>query len=167
MKKFKFKSKDWNGKTVKGTLEAMDINEVVASIKSNGLVPIKIYEDKNNIFKEVSSKFLSRVTGKQISNLTRQLSTMMTAGLALTDALSLLKNQSPSGSVMYQIIDDCLSIVRAGQPLGKALEKYVNYFGEAYVASVKAGEEGGVLEDVLSKLADSLEADTEFKAKVK
>ena len=167
MKKYKFKAKDWNGKTVNGTLEAMDINEVVSSIKGNGLVPIKVNEDKDNIFKELHSRMFNRVTGKQISNLTRQLSTMMTAGLALTDALSLLRNQSPSGSVMYQIIDDCLTIVRSGQPLGKALEKYKNYFGEAYVASVKAGEEGGVLEDVLSKLADSLEADTEFRGKVK
>ncbi|MGI5840776.1 MAG: type II secretion system F family protein [Patescibacteria group bacterium] len=167
MTKYAFKAKDWNGKTIKGELELSNKKEVVDSIKSSGLVPLIVVEKRNGTFEELNKKVLGRANLKKISTFTRQMSTMMTAGLPLTDALSMLKNQTEESSQLYEIIDEALNTVRGGHSLGSALEKYQDVFGEAYVASVNAGEEGGVLEEVLSKLAQGLENENEFQGKVK
>lgn len=167
MKKFYYRAKDWGGKNVRGELEAINRQNVLESIKSNGLIPLEIIEKESSIFSEFVSKLTSRVGLKQVSGFTRQLSTMMTAGLALTDALSLLRQQMVDDKLMYEIVDNALNSVRGGLPLGTALEKYSKYFGTAYVASIKAGEAGGVLEEVLSKLAKNLENESEFQGKVK
>lgn len=167
MTKFVYRAKDWNGKTIKGVLDMADKASVLESIRDNGLMPLEIMVEKKSRLVEITKKVLGKVTLKQVATFTRQLSTMMTAGLPLTDALSLLKAQTDNGTLMYEILDDALTMVRGGQPLGKAMEKYTNVFGEAYVASIMAGEEGGVLEEVLQKLADSLEDEEEFNGKVK
>ena len=167
MSKFVFKAKDWNGKTVKGVLDLPDKAQVIESVKANGLVPLYVDLVKDNAVSELYKKFFVRVTLKDVATLTRQLSTMMTAGLPLTDALSLLKNQSESNAALYEIMEYCLSQVRGGQPLGKSLEKYQNVFGEAYVASISAGEAAGVLEEILAKLAKNIEDQNEFNGKVK
>lgn len=167
MTKFQFRAKDWNGKIVKGVLEMADKAQVVESVKSNGLILLSVDEEKSSLLKEIYRKFFVRVGLKEVSSLTRQLSTMMTAGLPLTDALSLLRNQSENNIAVYEIVDYCLNQVRGGQPLGKSLEKYTNVFGEAYIASISAGEEAGVMEEVLSKLAKNLENQNEFNGKVK
>jgi type IV pilus assembly protein PilC len=167
MSKFVFKAKDWNGKTVRGVLDMADKAQVVESVKANGLILLSVAEEENSTFNQLYKRFFARVGLKEVASLTRQLSTMMTAGLPLTDALSLLRDQSESNVALYEILDYCLSQVRGGQPLGKSLEKYKNVFGEAYVASISAGEEAGVLEEVLQKLANSIESQNEFNGKVK
>lgn len=167
MSKFVFKAKDWNGKTIRGVLDLADKAQVIESIKNNGLVPLSVEEESSNVIMDIYKKIFVRVGLKDISILTRQLSTMMTAGLPLTDALALLKNQAEANLAMYAILDDCLNQVRSGQPLGKSLEKYKNVFGEAYIASISAGEEAGVLDEILSKLATNIEGQNEFNGKVK
>lgn len=167
MSKFYYRAKDWNGKTVKGVIDMSDRESVVDSVKSNGLILLDVGEYKESYFSEVMKRVTGRIGLKQISALTRQLSTMMTAGLPLTDALGLLKTQFESQPMMYEVLDHCLTTVRGGQSLGRALEKYKNIFSEAYVASINAGESAGVLEEVLNKLATNLENEAEFQGKVK
>jgi type IV pilus assembly protein PilC len=167
MTKFFYKAKNWNGKTVQGVLDMSDREAVVESVKGGGLVPLEVSVYKESMVVEALRRATGHIGLKQISELTRQLSTMMTAGLPLTDALSLLKVQFEGKVTMYEILDHCLTTVRGGQSLGRALEKYKNVFGEAYVASVDAGESAGVLEEVLAKLAANLEKDSEFQGKVK
>lgn len=167
MAKYIYKAKDWAGKTIKGEIELSNSREVVESLRSNGLVPLEISVKTDNAIGELWRKVSGRVTDKMISNLTRQLATMMTAGLPMTDALTLLKNQQEAGSSLYIILEKILADVRAGMSLGAAMEKYISVFGEAYVASISAGEEAGVLEEILGKLATNLENETEFQGKVK
>jgi len=167
MAKFAYKARNWNGKMIRGVLDMADKQQVITSIKDSGLIPIDVVPKIDGLIDEFLKKILGRVTLKQTSNFTRQLSTMMTAGLALTDALALLKNQMKEGSMMYEIMDYALKTVQGGQSLGTALSKYKEIFGEAYVASIKAGEEGGVLEEILQKLADNLENEEEFRGKIK
>jgi type IV pilus assembly protein PilC len=167
MKKFSYKAKDWTGKSAKGVIEAVNRAEVVSSLRGHGLIPLEVNEISRSIITEVVAQITGRVNLKQVATFTRQLSTMMNAGLPLTDALSLLKNQNNEKQLMYHIVEDSLNTVRSGLSLGVGLEKYKNVFGEAYIASIKAGEEGGVLEEVLKKLADNLEQENEFRGKVK
>ena len=167
MTKFFYKAKDWNGKTIKGILDSENKKDALESIKAGGLVPLNIVQESNSVFNDMYKKLFSRVSLKQVSNFTRQLSTMMTSGLALTDALSLLKDQTDKNSLMFEILDYTLTTVRGGHSLSDGLQKYKKNFGEAYIASIDAGEEGGVLEEVLTKLADNLEKQNEFAGKVK
>lgn len=151
----------------KGEVLMSSESEVLSSIRDNGWTPISVVQVKENVIDDIQKKFFSRVTLKQVANFTRQLSTMMTAGLPLTDSLSLLRSQVSEGSMMYTILDHALTTVRGGMPLGKALDKYRSVFGEAYIASIQAGEEGGVMEEVLNRLAENLEGQSEFQGKVK
>lgn len=167
MTKFFYKAKDWSGKTIKGVLDSEDKKSALESIKGGGLVPLAIVAESTSIFNDIYKKIFSRINLKQISNFTRQLSTMMNAGLALTDALALLKNQTDRRSLMFEILDYTLATVQGGHSLADGLGKYKKNFGEAYIASIDAGEEGGVLEEVLTKLADNLEKQNEFTSKVK
>lgn len=167
MTKFFYKAKDWNGKTVKGFLESQDKSSAIESIKGGGLVPLSIVVESTSILSEIYKKLFSKINLKQISNFTRQLSTMMTSGLVLTDALSLLKTQSDKKSLMFEILEYTLATVQGGRTLADGLGRYKKNFGEAYIASIEAGEKGGVLEEVLSKLADNLEKQSEFSGKVK
>lgn len=165
--KFIYKARDWNGKLIKGVADLHDKSEVLGSIKDGGLVPISIDEVKQTRLGEVYKNVFSRINLKQISTFTRQLSTMMNSGLPLTDALSLLKNQTNRSGLMYEILDHALAMVQGGRSLADGLEKYKKYFGEAYVASVDAGENAGVLDEVMTKLADTLEKQDDFQSKVK
>ena len=165
--KYNFKARDWNGKLVKGVLDLHDKSEALESIKNNGLVPLSVTEVKETVLKEIYKNVFAKIGIKQITTFTRQLSTMMTSGLSLTDSLSLLKNQMDKKTLMSEVLEYTLNNVRGGKSLADGLRKYKKYFGEAYVASVEAGEEAGVLEEVMSKLADNLEKQTEFQGKVK
>lgn len=167
MPKFIYRAKDWSGKLVKGELEMGSKKEIIDSIKGNGLIPLSVEPLGNSLLSEINKKIKGRVSLKQVSTFTRQLSTMMTAGLPLTDALALLKNQQEENGGLYQILEKVLEEVRGGISLGKSLEKYKNVFGEAYVASISAGEEAGVLDDILAKLANTMENQNEFQGKVK
>jgi len=165
--KYVYKARDWNGKLVRGEVDLHDKKEVLESIKNSGLVPLSISENNQSYLDEVIKNTFSKVSLKQVSVFTRQLSTMMNSGLPLTDALSLLKNQMNKGGLMFEILDSALQMVQEGQSLAKGLEKYKKVFGDAYIASVSAGEEAGVLDEVMSKLADNLEKENDFQGKVK
>ncbi len=167
MAKFIYKARDWSGKLVKGELDLPSQKEVVESIKDSGLIPLSVKAKSGGMFSELTKALKGRVNLKQVSTFTRQLSTMLTAGLALTDALALLKNQYDEGSGLGQIVGKALDEVRGGMPLGKSLSGSQKVFGEAYIASISAGEEAGVLDEVMSKLADTTENQSEFQGKVK
>lgn len=165
--KYNFKARDWNGKLIKGTLDVHDKAEAVETIKNNGLIPLLVTEVKDTVIGEIYRNIFSKISMKQITTFTRQLSTMMTSGLSLTDALLLLKNQMDKKTLMSEVLEYTLNNVRGGKSLADGLRKYKKYFGEAYIASIDAGEEAGVLEEVMTKLADNLEKQSEFQGKVK
>lgn len=167
MKKYSYKVRDWSGKASKGIVEANSVAEAVESIRSSGFVPLQVSEYSKGIFSKINSVLRSGVSKKDMGNFTRQLATMMTAGLPMTDALSLLKNQSEKNAGFGEVLEDVLARVRSGSSLASALGRYEKYFGKAYVASVAAGEEGGVLESILTKMADNMEVENGFRGKVK
>jgi len=167
MSRFVYKAKDWSGKTVKGVVDLSDKQAVIESIRNSGLVPLMVAEESKTLWGEIYRKIFSRVGQKQVTTFTRQLSTMMNSGLPLTDALSLLKNQTDKSSLMFEILEHVLNTVQGGHTLADGLGGYGKTFGEAYIASVNAGEEGGMLEEVMSKLADNMERQSDFNSKVK
>jgi len=168
MAKFVYTAKDRKDKTVKtlsGFVEAGNINQAAAMLKKRELVPIKIYPSRETIFKEIIKKLSGRFSLSEITNFTRNLATMITAGLPLTEALILLKMQA--SAKFLPVLEDVLHGVEGGENLSDSLARHPDAFSKVYIALVRAGESAGVLDRVMERLADTLEKQREFQAKVK
>lgn len=165
MLKFSYKAKDKEGKTVKGLVEADNTVAAVGVLKQRGLLPFSLAPVKEAFLARYFLHFLERVTLGDLTTFTRQLSTMMVAGLALTESLRVLRDQAKP--VFAAVIDDVLKNVEGGRNLSDSLGIHEKVFGRIYIALVRAGESAGVLDEVLTRLADNLERQREFEGKIK
>jgi len=162
---FSYKAKDTSGKTVKGIVEADTRDKAVSLLKERGLFVISIREGKGWEVDLSNIQFWGKVSQSEVAVFTRQLSTMINAGLPINDALFALKEQvSPK---FAQIVGEILRRIEEGNNLGKALESWPGIFGRAYIASVQSGEAAGVLDKVLIRLAGDMEEEKKFRANIK
>lgn len=164
MKRFSYKARDKTGKLVTGKVEATNIGAAAKILQDKGFVVVDLKPDRESILSFIK-KIRDRVGSGDISAFTRQLSTMITAGLPITDALLILRTQA--SPAMSKVVSSLLLDVEGGSSLADALGKHPKVFTGVYVSIVRAGETGGVLDEVLARLADNLEKEREFKAKVK
>ncbi|OGM28444.1 hypothetical protein A2962_04785 [Candidatus Woesebacteria bacterium RIFCSPLOWO2_01_FULL_39_61] len=164
MKHYRYKAKDNNGNLVIGEVEAQNPEQAAKLIRQKGLIVITI-SSKSDFSVNFVRKFRDRITGGDISSFTRQLATMINAGLPITEALLILRSQT-KGS-MQTIVAQILADVEEGEPLSASMSKHKNAFSKTYIALIKSGEIGGVLDEVLVKLAEDLEKQEEFKGRVK
>src|SRR3990167_10020431 len=164
MKRFKYKAKDQESRLVSGEVEANNEQLAAKLVRQKGLIVISISPSSDLSFNFIKN-IRMRVTGSDIANFTRQLATMINAGLPLTEALLILRTQA-NGSMEF-IVSKVLADVEEGESLSSAMGKHKNAFSKTYLALVKSGEIGGVLDEVLVKLAEDLEKQEEFKGKIK
>lgn len=164
MKRFKYKAKSEMGELVSGEVEGANPQHAAKLVRGRGLFVISL-SPVSSLSLDVFRRLGERASGGNISTFTRQLSTMVHAGLPITEALLILRSQS-KGS-MQKVSAQILADVEEGQALSSAMEKHSNIFSKTYVALIKSGEVGGVLDKVLEKLADNLEKQQEFRGKVK
>lgn len=164
MKRYFYKAKDKSGSLVTGEVEASSENHAAKLIREKGLFVIVIKPFRENPLNLIA-KFRDRITKSDIANFTRQLATMVNAGLPISQALLILRSQE-KGS-MQKVVAQLLTDVEGGEALSKALARHPSVFSQTYIALVKAGEAGGVMDDILVRLADNLEKEEEFKGKVK
>jgi len=165
MEKFEYKAKDKLGKTLKGIVEATDEKQAVSILREKGLLVITLKPKKDSFSDTLKSTFFRKISLNDKVNFTRQLATMLTAGLRVTEALEILENQS--SPAMRKIVEEVRRDIEGGRDLSSSLEKHPDAFDQIYVALVKAGESAGVLEKVLTRLADNLERQKEFQGKIK
>ncbi len=167
---FRFTAKDASGKKVIGEVEAVDQRALVETLQKQGLVPIAVTkrdgQSKSIGGFKLSIPKLGGIPGSEIVGFTRQFSTMVSAGLPLTDALVILQKQTKS-QTFARAISQIVADVEGGSSLSEALSKHPKIFSVIYIKLVEAGETGGVLDKVLAKLADTLEKDREFKSKTR
>ncbi|MGA2910617.1 MAG: type II secretion system F family protein [Candidatus Microgenomates bacterium] len=164
MKRFNYKAKDKFGKLVVGEVEASNLNDAARLVKGKGLYVISINSKIDSPFALIQ-RFRDRVTPSDVATFTRQLSTMINAGLPITEALLILRTQS-KGS-MQKVVAQILADVEAGESFSNSLSRQPKLFGKTYIALVKSGEVGGVLDAVLLRLADNLEKQEEFGSQVR
>jgi type IV pilus assembly protein PilC len=164
MEKFKYKAKDKEGKTVQGLVEASSITQAAKILREKDLLVIFLFPKGESLTTQVK-KGLSRVTLQDKVNFTRQLSTMINAGLNITESLSILENQA--NPAMGQLLNDVVREVEGGGNFADALEKHPKVFDQIYVALIRSGEAAGVLDKILLRLADNLEKGSEFRRKIK
>src|SRR3989344_1319933 len=164
MKTFTYKAKDAQGATVKGKVEAEDEKEAARILREKGLIVIALSSPYNPIV-NLWLRLTNRITLSDIAVFTRQLATMISSGLPITDSLIIIQSQSSPGLAL--VTGRILSDVEGGSSLAKALAKHPRVFSPVFIALIRAGEEGGVLDKVILRLADNLESEKEFRAKVK
>ena len=165
MNKFEYRCKDQNGKNYSGLVEARDKSQAARVLLEKGLIITKLNQKTEGMLASTSLKFFNKVSFNDKVNFTRQLSTMINSGLPLTEALRILEDQT--NAAMSKLINEVLNQVESGASLSKALEKHPQVFDRVYIALVRAGEEAGVLDTILNRLADNLEKQKEFGSKVK
>lgn len=161
---FKYSAKNKFGETVNGKVESRTIEQAASLLTSRGLLVIRLTPLTEDSF-AIIKKMFGGVKFDDVVNFTRQLSTMITAGLPLAGALSILvRDGKPEVTRMMAVI---LQDVEGGNSFADALSKHKKVFSRLYIQLVRAGETGGVLDTVLERLADNMEKEKEFKAKTK
>ncbi|MHB1341753.1 MAG: type II secretion system F family protein [Coriobacteriia bacterium] len=161
---FKYSVRDKTGKVVSGRLEGESRESVAAKLRQMGYIILDLNEDRLAALNKI--QFGSSVKMKDITIFARQFATMINAGLSLTKCLSILGGQSESKE-LREIISQVGRDVEAGQSLSDAMSKHPKVFPPIFINMVRAGETGGVLDEVLVRVADHFERDAQLKAKIK
>lgn len=155
---FEWEGKDRNGKTVRGETRAISENVVGITLRRQGITPLKIKKRRM-----LSGK---KIRPKDIAIFTRQLATMMKAGVPLLQAFDIVGRGNPNPSVA-RLLNEVRSDVETGTSLSTAFRKHPLYFNALYCNLVEAGEAAGILEELLDRLATYMEKTEAIKSKVK
>ena len=186
MPRFEYKAIDSNGKEVTSFIEAANTQEAISRIKEKGYYVLNLEKTETETYevapveekssppkrrglnKEITIPFLGigTVKAQDLAVFTRQLATMINAGLPLVRSLNVLYEQLKAGP-LRDIIKSLSDEVTSGGTLSDALSRYPKVFSPLYVNMIKAGESGGVLEIVLERLAGFIEKNVEVVRKIK
>jgi len=161
---FSYTAKNNVGGTVSGDVEARNRETAVSLLKNQGFTVISIKEKSSDVGDLLSD--LKGVPFGEVVTFTRQLSTMISAGLPISRSLEVLSNQAENKK-FKKIISEILRSVEGGSSLSASFSAYPKVFSNTYVSLVKAGESSGKLDIILKKLADNMEADRELSSKFK
>jgi type IV pilus assembly protein PilC len=155
---FEWEGKDRNGKQVRGETRASGENQVKSALRRQGVTPTKIKKRRMSAGKTIKPK--------DMAIFTRQLATMMKAGVPLLQAFDIVGRGNPNPSVT-KLLSDIRSDVETGTSLSSAFRKYPLYFDTLYCNLVEAGETAGILDQLLDRLAVYMEKTEAIKSKIK
>ncbi len=155
---FEWEGKDRNGKQVRGETRAGGENQVQSSLRRQGIMPLKIKKRRMSAGKAIKPK--------DMAIFTRQLATMMKAGVPLLQAFDIVGRGNPNPSVT-RLLNDIRNDVETGTSLSVAFRKYPLYFDNLYCNLVEAGEAAGILDQLLDRLAVYMEKTEAMKSKIK
>jgi len=164
MPTFKWEGKTLKGLPKKGEMEAADEAAIRIHLRQQNIIPLKIIAKGKAI--EIKLPFKKKVNQRSIAIFTRQLATMIDAGLPLVQSLEILSSQQEN-KVFKEIIRQIREDVEGGSTFAGALKKHPGSFNDLYTNLVVAGEEGGILDNILTRLANYIEKAEALKKKVK
>ena len=164
MATFVYSARTATGEMQNGTLDVKDRDEVVATLRKQRLVPLKIEEKKSSF--DLGALMSGGVSTRDIVIFTRQFATMINSGLPLVQSLDILAKQSEN-KALRKVIEQVLYDVESGQTLADAMRGHEKTFPALYVNMVAAGEAGGILDTILLRLAVFLEKADALKRKIK
>ena len=165
MKKYDYEARDSaSNKIVKSVVQADSENAAAKLLTAQGFVPLKIelQDDKTNFF----ARFSGRITTKDKVVFTRQLATLIGAGLPLAQSLRTVQEQT-TNKRMQEIVQEIISDVEGGKSLSDSFAKHPEAFNKVYVALVSAGETSGTMDDSLKRLAAQQEKDAAMMSKIR
>ncbi len=155
---FEWEGKDRNGKVVRGEIRAGGENQVQATLRRQGVFPGKIKKRRMRSGK--------RIKPKDLAIFTRQLATMMKAGVPLLQAFDIVGRGNPNPNVT-RLLNDIRTDVETGTSLSAAFRKFPIYFDSLYCNLIEAGEAAGILDALLDRLALYMEKTEALKSKIK
>ncbi len=155
---YEWEGKDRNGKQVRGETRASGENQVLASLRRQGVIPAKI--------KKRRTGGGGSIRPKDMAIFTRQLATMMKAGVPLLQAFDIVGRGNPNPRVT-KLLNDIRTDVETGTSLSVAFRKFPLYFDNLYCNLVEAGESAGILDQLLDRLAVYMEKTEAIKSKIK
>jgi len=165
MKKFNYQAKDTaSGKIVKATVQADSENSAAKLLMGQGFTPLSIHEASEN------GSFFDRITGritvKDKLVFTRQLATLIGAGLPLSQSLRIVSEQTEN-KLLRSVVDDIIADIEGGKSLSDAFAKHPDVFSKVFLALIQAGEVSGTLDDSLRRIAAQQEKDAAIMSKIK
>jgi type IV pilus assembly protein PilC len=162
---FAYKALDLSGVAAQGEMDGEDKQAVAAQLRSRGFVVVDIEQKKGAALDVLRGRF-KKVKSHELTVMTRQFSTMISSGMSMLRALSVLQEQA-EGEKLGEALKEISADVEAGISLSDALGRHPDIFNDLYLAMVSAGETGGILEDTLRRVADQLEKDDSLRRQVK
>ena len=167
-KVYQYAVRDQGGRLVKGRIEATTTAAVANRLKSLGMAPVAITEVRTSgLQREIAlPSRTDRVSLKDVAVMSRQLATMVSAGLSLVRALSILTEQT-SNATLAKVLARVRHDVEAGQSLSTTMAAHREVFPPLMTNIVRAGETGGFLEDALVSVAENYEAEVKLRATIK
>lgn len=153
-----------SNKIVKSTVQAESERSAAKLLMAQGIVPIELIEQtkKNGLF----SRFTNRVGAKDRIIYTRQLATLINAGLPLAQSLHTLSEQT-TNKRLVSINNDIITSIEGGSSLSAAFSKHPDVFNDVYIALIAAGEVSGTLDEAMERIANQQEKDAELIGKVR
>ncbi|MDP3049643.1 MAG: type II secretion system F family protein [Thermodesulfovibrionales bacterium] len=167
MPTYSYKVRNQTGEIISGVIDAPTTDAVAEQLFSKGYTPIRIEAEE-----EIKSTFeqgwqiFDRVKDEDLIVFSRQLATLVTAGISFIRSLDTLAEQTKSRK-LRRIIEEIRKEVEGGSSFSDALAKFPKVFSTLYISMVKVGEEAGVLDDILNRLSSLLEHDATTRARVK
>jgi len=178
MPSYAFEAANTAGKTQKGTIEADNSEDAIKKIRSQGLFPTAVREQKEAKKAAAAKKrqqagkkkkpraiTIGGVNQKQLTLFTRQMSTLQDAGLPLLRSLQILEDQQKPSKLKY-VLEDVCEAVSSGSSLSEAFNQHPKVFKRLYVKMVAAGEVGGVLDVVMRRLSEFMEKAQRLKRRI-
>lgn len=166
MPSYSYKASTLEGKIVEGVMEAADDGTVALKLQEMGLLPVRIGAPSRQtiLSREIDLPWKKkRVRRKDLLVFTQELHTLVRAGFPLDRSLAVL-GQLAESPAMSEVIQDVLKEVKGGKSFSEGLAKHPSVFPKVYVSMVKAGEAGGVLEEILGRLSSYLVTSEELKS---
>ena len=162
---YQYKVRDKSGNLVTGTLVADNERLVLERLREMGYTPLEVGKEKKGLNLEINIK-PAKIKLKEVAIFSRQFATMVNSGLPILRALSILSEQV-SNKELAKTLVAVRNDVEQGASLSAAMAKFPKAFNDLYIAMVKSGETGGMLDDVLLRLADVLEREVHLRQKIK
>lgn len=166
MAKFNYTALNKEGKKITGTIEASNASIAARTLQQKDLRPITLQPFKSHVSLSKLSITTKKVGLKDLVIFTRQLSTMINAGVPLAKSLATLRAQTEN-ETFKKCIAQVSKDVEGGMPFADAIEKHPQVFSPIYINMVRAGEAGGILDTILKKLALQQEKDARIRGKFK
>jgi type IV pilus assembly protein PilC len=163
---FKYAAKDSNGKSVSGVLDVDSRANAISELRKRELIIVSVEEVKAGAASIFSFKTKQKIKLDDLVIFSRQLATMVDAGIPLVAALDILGEQIEN-KTFGEVIIDMRNNVEAGSSLSEAMAKHKNVFSGLFINMVKAGESSGMLDEILDRLAVYLEKTSALQRKIK
>jgi type IV pilus assembly protein PilC len=163
---YTYKARDRSGALLNGSLMADSESLVLQRLREMGFTPLDVTKEKQKVGQIKISLRPGHVKLKELSVFCRQFATMVNSGLPILRSLAILADQTESED-LAKVVTQVRIDVEQGSSLSMAMAKHPKAFNDLFIAMVKSGETGGVLDDVLLRLADTIETEVKLRGKIK